>query len=903
MVAMHAPSRSLRPFEVRFAALAAEVGVVLTQADSVSAILQHVAAALVRHLDVTLARIWTAAPESETLELQASAGLYTHIDGAHARIVIGRYTVGRIAADRMAYLSNDVTGDPNTEDREWARREGIVAFAGYPLVIEGRLAGVVAMFARHPFQETTLEALKPIAAQIAQCIERKRVENALRHHIDSARSMVEVARAVASSLDLQAVLGIIVERACQLLRCPRSGIAVVETAPDAGGVVRFIATRGLSREFVTRMRPRHWRDGATASAIMQRRSLWSSDVLNDPEAPLSDASRAVVEAEGFRASLAAPLVVGDRVLGALAVYRDQPGPFSADDVDLIEMLAAQAAIAMDNARLYEDAERRRREAEVVADLAREINASLDLDTVLMRVAEGARVLCAADMVRIALRPPGTVAATFRCSVGADVPGWRDVAVEPGKGSGGWVLANGRAFRTDDYRSDPRITGGDVEMVACEGTVSAMVVPIRGAERVDGLLYVMNRSQRPFTDRDEAVLLRLAEYARTAIQNARLYEELRTAKDHVERQQLQLVQSERLRAVGEMAAGVAHDFNNLLAVILGRTELLLRRVKDPDVRRGLDAIRMASQDGADTVRRIQEFTRTRTVRPLGQVELGDVVHEVVELTRPTWEAEAQSRGIRYDVVIEGQAGRVVGRPEELREVIANLMRNALEAMPGGGRCTITLGHRGGHATVAVTDTGTGMSESTRRRVFEPFFTTKGPRGTGLGLSVSWGIVTRHGGTLDVASTAGQGSTFTIKLPIATEAQATPPLPVPTPLLRKARILVVDDEPGVRAVLVDMLTAAGHEVVEAGEGNEALTKCDKEAFDVVLTDISMPGLSGWDVAETVRKRFPSLPVGLVTGWGDQLDADRLSRCAVSFVIAKPFRADDVLHELTGVLGSPA
>jgi signal transduction histidine kinase len=886
---MHAPGSSfLRPFEVRFAALAAEVGVVLTQPDTVSAILQRVASALVRHLDVALARIWTAAPEAEVLELQASAGLYTHVDGAHARITIGEHTVGRIAADRMAYLSNDVAGDPSTEDPAWARREGIVAFAGYPLVIEGRLAGVVAMFAGHRLEETTLEALKPIAAQIAQCIERKRVENALRHHIDSARSMVEVARAVASSLDLQAVLGVIVERACQLLRSPRSGIAVVETAPDADGVIRFIATRGLSREFVTRMRPRHWHDGITPGAIMQRRSVSSNDALNDPELPLTPGTRAVVEQEGFRASLAAPLVVGDRVLGALAVYRDEPGPFSAEDVDLIELLAAQAAIAMDNARLYEDTERRRREAEVVADLAREINASLDLDTVLMRVAEGARVLCAADVVRIALRRPDAVAATFRCSVGPDVPDWRDVAVEPEKGSGGWVLAHGRAFRTED---------------APEGTVSEMVVPIRGAERVDGLLYVMNRSCRPFTDRDEAVVVRLAEYARTAIQNARLYEELREAKEHVERQQLQLVQSERLRAVGEMAAGVAHDFNNLLAVILGRTELLLRRVKDPDIRRGLDAIRLASQDGADTVRRIQEFTRTRTVRPLGQVELTDVVHEVVELTRPTWEAEAQSRGIRYDVVVEGQAARVVGRPEELREVIANLMRNAFEAMPGGGRCTISLGVRGGHATVAVADTGTGMSESTRRRVFEPFFTTKGPRGTGLGLSVSWGIVTRHGGTLDVTSTPGQGSTFTIKLPVATEAAAPPPVPVPTPLLRKARILVVDDEPGVRAVLADMLSAAGHAVVEASDGDEALAKCQQERFDAVLTDISMPGLSGWDVAEAVRKRFPSLPVGLVTGWGDQLDADRLARCAVSFVVAKPFRADDVLKELTGVLGSPA
>jgi len=202
-------------------------------------------------------------------------------------------------------------------------------------------------------------------------------------------------------------------------------------------------------------------------------------------------------------------------------------------------------------------------------------------------------------------------------------------------------------------------------------------------------------------------------------------------------------------------------------------------------------------------------------------------------------------------------------------------------------------------VSVEDTGCGMSEETRRRVFEPFFTTKGPRGTGLGLAVAWGIVTRHGGTIEVTSALSVGTRFTIRLPIGREFPAeAPPDPSCLPT-ESARVLVVDDEAEVRAVLGELLTAQGHRILEAADGPAALTLLETEPVDLVLSDLSMPGMSGWELAAACRTKFPEVPVGLITGWGDQLDPDQLQGHRIQFVLAKPIEASELRRHVVQVL----
>jgi CheY-like chemotaxis protein/signal transduction histidine kinase len=426
------------------------------------------------------------------------------------------------------------------------------------------------------------------------------------------------------------VLDRVVEQASELLHAPKVGLAVIEPG-DAGPVVlRFVATRGLSQQFAQNIRPTHWRDGTTAIAIHERRPVWSADLLNDPNVDLTESTRRAVEVEGYRAVLSVPLLGRDHVIGALVLYRDEAGPFSPEAVELAQVFATQAAVAIENARLYR-------------------------------------------------------------------------------------------------RAEDRAT--------------------------------------------------------------------------------------KLHALSAL------------------TQL------------------------------IQNFTGTRRARPPGRVALGDVVREVVQLTRVRWKDEAQRRGVPYEVTVEGDVPTVAGHADELREVFTNLLNNALDSMPDGGRCAFRLASNAGMATV--------------------------------------GIVSSSGGTIHVHSTPGAGTRLTVQLPIPAALPDEPggtvaPAPAPT-----ARVLVIDDDETVRQVLADMLQEMGLAPSQAAGGPDGLDLCATERFDLVITDLSMPEMSGWEVAAALAKDHPGVIVAMVTGWGEQVDSGQAARHHLKFVLAKPFSLDDVVRAVGAAL----
>ncbi len=355
---------------------------------------------------------------------------------------------------------------------------------------------------------------------------------------------------------------------------------------------------------------------------------------------------------------------------------------------------------------------------------------------------------------------------------------------------------------------------------------------------------------------------------------------------------QLHQSEKLTALGQLAGGIAHDFNNLLQAILGYAQLMKQNPSDVAlVTRSLQVLEAAALDGSETVRRIQQFARLRPDEQFVPVDLNRVVEEALAIVRPRWEEKIAQENRRLELRLElNMPPTINGRQAALTEVMTNLFLNAIDAMPNGGRLTvITAPGPGGAAVVTVADTGVGMPEAVRRRIFEPFFSTKGEGGSGLGLAMAYSIVKRHGGEIRVQSEPGRGTTFTLTFPAATPASAaSPPPPETSGPRRPARVLVVDDDPQVLGTLADLLRSLGHEVTAVGTGREALAAHAPGRFDVVLTNVGMAGMNGWQLAERLRRTDPQVALLFITGWGlREEDQARLATLAVQRCLFKPVR----------------
>ena len=268
-------------------------------------------------------------------------------------------------------------------------------------------------------------------------------------------------------------------------------------------------------------------------------------------------------------------------------------------------------------------------------------------------------------------------------------------------------------------------------------------------------------------------------------------------------------------------------------------------------------------------------------------------DVIELTRPAWETAPKRRGTSVDVHLELlMTWPVAGNASELREVFTNLVLNAVDAMPRGGELWVATENGPGDAvTVNVRDSGVGMDAETRVKIFDPFFTTKEIQGNGLGLSVAYGIVSRHRGSIAVESEPGVGTVFTLSFP-AGEATPSAVAPDPDAPMRSLQVLVVDDEESVLEVLGDMLIALGMNVTRALGGPAGVEALGRQDFDAVFTDLGMPEVNGWDLAQQAKAHTSAPTVVLVTGWGFQLEEDAAAARGVDFVMAKPFSWDDVV-----------
>jgi signal transduction histidine kinase/ActR/RegA family two-component response regulator len=479
-------------------------------------------------------------------------------------------------------------------------------------------------------------------------------------------------------------------------------------------------------------------------------------------------------------------------------------------------------------------------------------------------------------------------------IGRDPEGVKDMRFRVGvDGIVGWVTKTGEALYVPDVSKDPRYIPG------LPTGKSEVAIPLKIRDRVIGVLDIESNEPRGFDEEDLKTLFSFASQMSISIENAQLFADLKQTLQELRQVQDQIIQAEKLRAMGEMASGVAHDFNNVLAVVLGNIQLLLHqldRLSPEEIREGLKVIERSSKDGAETIRRIQEFTGVRRDKEFISLSLKEIVAEVVNITQPRWKDQTQKKGIQVELTTQlGDIPLIMGNPSELREVLTNIIFNAVDAMPQGGKLIIvTQPQTEDWVEVRITDTGIGMTEEVRKRVFDPFFTTKGVTNSGLGMSVSYGIIKRHGGEILIESEPGKGTAFIIHLPTGYgEEEAVVKKVTPLKESRQARILVIDDEDSVRDILSRMLKTKGHQVVVASNGEEGIERFRSESFDLVFTDLGMPKLSGWEVGKTIKGINPRVPIAMITGWGVELDREKLSESGIDLIVSKPFNFDQVIH----------
>jgi PAS domain S-box-containing protein len=373
----------------------------------------------------------------------------------------------------------------------------------------------------------------------------------------------------------------------------------------------------------------------------------------------------------------------------------------------------------------------------------------------------------------------------------------------------------------------------------------------------------------------------------------------------------LVQSERLKAVADLSAGVSHNFNNVLQIVVGGTQLGLMNLDSgafSDVALNLKEVLDSAKRGAETVKRLQDFARSSQEDKMAEgkvLDLSEVVDQALDVAKPFWKTGPQMRGVSIDLnrrlprktFVKGSAG-------ELFEVIVNLVKNAVEALPYGGSIAVTVLVEDKDVKLQVEDNGTGIPSEHLKHIFEPFWTSKGLNGTGMGLASSYGIVRRHRGEITVQSQEGHGTTFTVKLPLAEEAVAGA-TGARSVFPWQLTILVIDDQEPIVKLLRGGLEKCGQSVIAAASGAQGLASFKDNLVDLVICDLGMPGMNGWQVGKAIKeiceaRGTPKIPFILLTGWGDQASAtDKRVESGVDAVIEKPVVISQVLDQMRVLL----
>ena len=937
---------------IRLLALEAEVGKALTENSSLPHMLRRSAEALVVHLDGAFARIWTLNSQTNVLELQASAGLYTHLDGPHSRIPVGQYKIGLIAEERQPHLTNSVVGDPRVSDQEWARQQGMVAFAGYPLIVDNRVVGVMAMFARQPLSDTTLKAMESVANGIAVGIERKRAEEHLQQREQELTDFFENA---AIGLHWVGPDGII-------LRANPADFGLLGYSREeylGHHIAEFHADQEVISDILTRLQQGErlheyparlvCKDGTIKDVLIDSSVRWKDDrfvhtrcftrdvtrqkqaleqlrfhselldrveqatIVTDPDGKIiywnafaetlygwkrdEALGRHVIELIVAPANIrqAAQIMQrlreGESWSGEVVVKRRNGTMFPAfvTDTPVFDDQGQLKAIIGISANIT-DRKRSEQTARFLADASASLAVLVDYDSTLQRVA-GLAMPDFADWVAVdVLEKDGTLR---RLAVAHSDSGKAELARElnrryppdPDAPHGVWsILRTGKSEIvseiTEEFLTESSRDAEQLRMLKDLGPKSYIGVPLEAHGKSLGVMtFIAAGSNYRYDLNDLAVAEDLAHRAAIAIENARLYRELREA-DHRK---------------DEFLAMLAHELRNPLAPI----------------RSGLDVLALNENGDADTVRLMQQQVEhlVRLVDDLldvsriiqGKVELRRepvVLSSIIQRSVDAARAAISQQALQLSVSVPDDAIWINADPVRLVQVVQNLLNNATKYNNHGGHIDLNVRSYEGGVCISVEDDGIGIDADLLPSVFDLFTQSsrtldRSQGGLGIGLTLVRNLVELHGGSVSAFSAGpGCGSRFQVFLPIVQPVEApTRESPQPSELIGH-RVLLVEDNVGAAKVLAMLIQRLGpHEVQVAHDGPSALEIASRFQPEIVLLDIGLPRMDGYTIARALRADAAgsALLLAALTGYGQEEDRRKSHEAGFDEHMVKPVGVD--------------
>jgi len=601
----------------------------------------------------------------------------------------------------------------------------------------------------------------------------------------------------------------------------------------------------------------------------------------------------VTDVEQDRDQVNLPLRTPSAVVG---IFHLEAQPPDADVWHLLHLLAEILAGAIEKRRLYEAADREVRAQALLNEAGRVLTSTLDKQEVLTRIMrEVIEVLnAAAGSVLLVDEARGDMYFAAAASPRADLLLGTRMPLD--QGIVGWTVQNRQPVFVADAHQDPRFYGL-IDQQTGLNTRSVLCVPLLSKERMIGAIEVIDPRPGQFTERDLRVLESLAPQAAIAIDNASLHESIKAQMVELERTQDQLLQAEKLSAIGQLVAGVAHELNNPLTAIVGYSQLLLETCEDRQICDDLERIEREAQRSARIVQNLLSFAR-QTRLEKHPIDLADVVNKTVDLL--TYQLEVDNIRVLRDV--PSAPVMVLGDRYQLQQVFLNLISNAHQAMRkahGGGTLFVQLVLTEDElAQVRVADDGPGISKENMGRIFDPFFTTKDVgEGTGLGLSICLGIVQEHQGEIRAESEDGKGAAFTVELPLYSgpleEDQVPTVAAYPLPIQAQS-ILVIDDEVEIVQLLKRILEAEGHHVTTVENGLQAQDALSAQMFDLVICDLKMPGMSGSELYDQLKQTQPEQARKFIFSTGDVVSNESWGflQSAGNRFISKPFKPEQIL-----------